>query len=337
MPESPDTESWNRLDDLFQRALDMAPGLRTQFLDEACKDDPALRRKLQAMIEAAARPADFLAASVESAARDLLTAKEPAPLQPGGAFDRYRIVCLVGAGGMGRVYRAKDTRLDRDVAIKTLAPDFIASPRGLQQFEQEARAASALNHPNILTIYEVGEFQGVRFIVSEFVDGPTLGAKLAGGPLDPAAAIDIAIQVASGLVAAHAAQIVHRDIKPENLVMRADGLVKIVDFGIAKLIEERGSLRVGAAAGRSGGGTRTGTIIGTARYMSPEQARGFSVDGRTDLFSLATVVYETIAGKPPFQGDTDSDVVAEILKTEPPPLTQAAACWAEWCCSRLRT
>jgi serine/threonine protein kinase len=323
MPELADPESWNRLEDLFQKALDMAPGQRTQFLDEACPDDSALRRKLQAMLQAATQPEDILAASIENAARGFLAPKEQRVLQPGSAFGPYEIVCLLGAGGMGRVYRARDSRLDRDVAIKTLAPEAIPEPRSLQLFEQEARAASALNHPNILTIYEVGEWEGVRYIVSEFVDGITLGKRIAEAPLDSAAALDIAIQVASGLVAAHAAQIVHRDIKPENLVVRADGLVKIVDFGIAKLSEDRRSARKPAAALSGVEDTRTGTIMGTAKYMSPEQARGLSVDGRTDIFSLAAVIYEMIAGHPPFQGETDSDVVAEILKTDPPPLKQA--------------
>ncbi len=320
MPEA-DPEKWRRLEDLFQLAADMAPDHRAKFLDQACHDDPGLRAKLEAMLNATRESSDFLGASVESTARDFLAPKDQA-LQPGTVIGRYEILSLLGAGGMGRVYRARDIRLDRDVAIKTLAPHVLVNPHSLRQFEQEARAASALNHPNILTIYEIGEFQGAPFIVSEFVDGANVGKQLAAGPLDAGKALDIAIQVASGLVAAHAAHIVHRDIKPENLVIRADGLVKIVDFGIAKLSEVRKS--IGAAApGSTVTGSRTGTIIGTAKYMSPEQARGQSVDGRTDVFSLGTVIYEMVAGKAPFQGDTDSDVVAEILKTEPPPLAEA--------------
>ena len=323
MPEAADPQSWKRLEDLFERALDMPAAQRAAFLDEACQDDASLRRKLQAMLEAATEPADFLSASVENAARNFLAPHVQKTLQPGSALGHYQIAWLVGAGGMGRVYKARDTRLDRDVAIKTLAPEVIANPRALEQFEQEARAASALNHPNILTIYDVGEFACERFIASEFVDGPTLSEKLSAGPLEVAAALDIAIQVASGLVAAHAAQIIHRDIKPQNLVLRADGLVKIVDFGIAKLSEERRTLRMAAAPESGRALSSTGVIIGTARYMSPEQARGQRVDGRTDIFSLAVVIYESIAGHAPFRGETDSDIVAEILKTDPPPLAQA--------------
>ena len=321
MPEPLDPQSWNRLDDLFQRAFDLPPERRGQLLDEACKDDPVLRRKVEAMLAVADEPADRLAASVESAARVLVAPPSSDSLAQGSVFGHYEIVSLVGSGGMGRVFRARDTRLDRDVAIKTLLPEAIRSSRGLHLFEQEARAASALNHPNILTIYEIGEFHGIRFIASEFVNGPTLASKLVSGRLDISQTLDIAIQTASGMVAAHAAGIVHRDIKPENLILRADGLVKIVDFGIAKLSEER-SAAIPVAAPASQAQTRPGTIIGTAKYMSPEQARGLIVDGRTDIFSLGTVIYETIAGRAPFEGDTDSDVLAEILKTEPPPIEQ---------------
>jgi len=322
MPQRDDPDRWARLEHLFQRAADMAPGLRDRFLDEACQGDAELRRELEAMLSASTEPGDLLSSSIEEAARDFLAPTDRETLQPESAIGPYRIICLLGAGGMGRVYKALDTRLEREVAIKTLAADAIGNARGIEQFEQEARAASALNHPNILTIYDVGEWQGRRFIVSELVEGPTLASKLAAGPLDVAAALDIAIQVASGLVAAHAAGIVHRDIKPENVLIRGDGLVKIVDFGIAKLSEARRPVAAGAGS-RATTGSRTGTIIGTAKYMSPEQARGLRVDARTDLFSLAVVIYETIAGRAPFEGDTDSDVVAAILMTEPPPLAEA--------------
>lgn len=326
MQEFENPDQWKRLEELFYQALEMPASARAQFLDDACGGDAGLRRKLQSMLDATSRPGDLLTPALETAARDLLTPRQPEVLQPGAGLGRYRIVSLLGEGGMGRVYRARDTRLDRDVAIKVLASGIIQSSRSLLNFEQEARTASALNHPNILTIHEVGELQGTRFIVSEFIDGPTLAKRLAAGPLDAAAALDVAIQVASGLVAAHAAGIVHRDIKPENLLLRGDGLIKIVDFGIAKLSEERRLMQKAATAVAHGGArTHTGTIIGTVRYMSPEQARGQNVDGRTDVFSLGTVIYEMVAGRAPFDGDTDSDVVAEILKTEPPPLGTAAS------------
>ncbi|HUA57308.1 MAG TPA: protein kinase [Verrucomicrobiae bacterium] len=323
MPESTDRQNWKRLDELFQRAADLPPAERRRFLDEACKGDSGIRQKIDAMLASLTDSSDVVAASVAGAARDFLDPEEHQALPAGKEFGHYRIVGEVGAGGMGRVYRAIDQLLDRDVAIKTLSPDVIRNRHVLRQFEEEARAASALNHPNILTIYEAGELDGRRFIASEFVNGPTLRLKLATGPLDVATALDIAIQVASGLVASHAAKIIHRDIKPENLIVRDDGLVKIVDFGIAKLSEER---RRNSTTGIRVPGTRANTgaqpIVGTARYMSPEQARGQNVDGRTDLFSLGTVIYEMCAGQAPFQGDTDSDVFAEILKTDPTPLRQ---------------
>jgi serine/threonine protein kinase len=271
MPDFDNPETWQRLEDLFHRAVELPPGDRARFLDEACQDDPGLRTRLEAMLEAEAQPADAITQQVGRAARDFLAPPPDLTLQPGTTLGPYRIVGLLGAGGMGRVYRARDTRLDRDVAIKTLAPEAVPNPRSLEFFEQEARAASALNHPNILTIYEIGEFRGARYIVSEFVDGKTLSARIGEGRLDIAAVLDIAIQVATGLVAAHAARIVHRDIKPENLLVRADGLVKIVDFGIAKLSEGRRMIRTAAAAGSPAARTRTGTIVGTAKYMSPSR------------------------------------------------------------------
>ncbi len=196
---------------------------------------------------------------------------------------------------MGRVYLAEDARLNRKVALKTVAPGVIHSPRALDRFEREARAASALNHPNILTIYEVGQFEGSQFIASEFIDGVTLRERLAAGKLEVDSVIDIAIQVTAGLSAAHAARIEHRDIKPENILLRKDGLVKIVDFGIAKLSRESTGETPRAASGSSV--TQPGVILGTARYMSPEQARGLPVDPRTDIFSLGAVLYEMLAGK----------------------------------------
>ena len=260
MPELDNPDEWKRLEELFYQALDMPAAERAQFLDDACGGEAGLRRKLRAMLEASSQSEDFLTPALETVARDLITPRIPNALQPGAGFGRYQIVSLLGEGGMGRVYRARDTRLDRDVAIKILALEIVPGVQSLRNFEQEARNASALNHPNILTIHEVGEQQGIRFIVSEFIDGPTLARKLAAGPLDAVAALDVAIQVASGLVAAHAAGIVHRDIKPENLLVRGDGLIKIVDFGIAKLSEERRRMQMSAAAPGEGAADRKSVV-----------------------------------------------------------------------------
>ena len=315
-------ESWKRLEDLFYRALEVDPGKRAPFLDEACGDDLDLRREVQSLLDAVPGSADFLSQPVENAARDLYKQAKAPALQPGRMFERYKIVDLAGAGGMGQVYLAEDSRLGRHVALKILPPEWIGDDRSLLRFEQEARAASALNHPNIVTIYEVGEFEATHFIAAEFIEGPTLRKRLAGCAMEIGAALDIAVQIAAGLVAAHEAGIVHRDVKPENILLRQDGLAKLVDFGIAKLSEESRARRKLPVSSGPVSHTRTGMKMGTTKYMSPEQARGFEVDGRTDIFSLGTVIYEMAAGKAPFEGETDSDVVAEILKTDPPRLDQ---------------
>lgn len=226
---------------------------------------------------------------------------------------------------MGRVYLAEDTRLGRKIALKTLSPEYVNDQDALRRFEQEARAASALNHPNIVTIHDIGQFEGIHFIACEFIEGATVRDKLRAGPVDPHSAIDIAAQVAAGLSAAHALGITHRDIKPENIIVREDGLVKVVDFGIAKLTETsmaRG--RRAAAQGSVAYTTDPGRVIGTAKYMSPEQARGGPIDGRSDIFSLGAVLYEMTAGRAPFEGETAGDLIAEILKTDPPALHQVA-------------
>src|ERR1700729_1539297 len=226
-------------------------------------------------------------------------------MAPGTKLEHYQILSMLGAGGMGEVYLAQDLRLGRKVALKMLLPELTRDERDLRRFEHEAQATSALNHPNILTIYEFGQADGLRFIVSEYIEGLTLRYKMASGRMELNTAIDVAIQIASALVAAHACGIVHRDIKPDNVIVRADGIVKVLDFGIAKL----GQRRVEETIHR-GGLTATssiselGTVMGTAKYMSPEQARGVAVDGRSDIFSLGSVIYELVTGRAAFVGET---------------------------------
>jgi serine/threonine protein kinase/Tfp pilus assembly protein PilF len=326
MPDFSKPEEWKRLEEVFYRALEVPVEDRARFLDEACGDDSALRQEVQSLLDATSQPPGFLASPIETAARAYCGGEAAMQLQPGRAFGNYQVISLLGAGGMGQVYLAEDTRLGRRVALKTLPPDVVGDLRDLHRFEQEARAASALNHPNILTIYEVGECEGVHFIASEFIEGPTLRQHLHEGSIGVRRAVDLAVQIVSGLTAAHAAGIVHRDIKPENILIRADGIAKIVDFGIAKLNGQQKPRRMlAAASGPSSPTTQTGMRLGTPRYMSPEQARGLAVDARTDIFSTGVVIYEMVAGKAPFEGATDSDVVAELLKTDPPPLDQVAA------------
>jgi eukaryotic-like serine/threonine-protein kinase len=234
---------------------------------------------------------------------------------------RYRILSRIGAGGMGEVYLAQDTTLDRRVALKILSEDLALDTERMRRFVQEAKSASALNHPNIITIYEIRNTDNRHFIASEFIDGETLHTRLNRGPMSLNAVLDAAIQIASALQAAHEANIIHRDIKPENVMIRPDGLIKLLDFGIAKVTEPITSWSHEAEIATTlRGGTSPGMIIGTAAYMSPEQARGKAIDTRTDIFSFGVLLYEMLTGKKPFEGETPMDVIGAILGSEPEPI-----------------
>ncbi len=239
----------------------------------------------------------------------------------GTRFNHYEILSPLGAGGMGEVYLAEDSRLHRKVALKLLPEEFTRQAERVRRFEQEARAASALNHPNILTIFEIGETNGAHFIATEFVDGQTLRERLKSGGLPVAAALELGVQIVSAISAAHEAGIIHRDIKPENVMLRRDGIVKVLDFGIAKLTEQRPDVVDNEAPTLAKVTTEPGTVMGTASYMSPEQARGQRVDARSDIFSLGVMLYEMVAGRPPFDGVNALDVIGAILNRAPAPLT----------------
>ncbi|MGH9857492.1 MAG: serine/threonine protein kinase, partial [Acidobacteriota bacterium] len=240
-------------------------------------------------------------------------------MEAGKTFLHFVVVRSVGKGGMGDVYLAEDQKLGRKVALKFLPQEFVQHEDRLRRFSQEARAASALNHPNILTIFEIGEADGHHFIASEFIEGETLHDRIAqDGALPIPQAIDIAIQIATALTAAHAAKITHRDLKPENIMIRKDGYVKVLDFGLAKQQQSANEPDQGSVfQTKTFAQTEPGTVLGTFPYMSPEQVRGLDLDSRTDLFSLGTVLYEMIAGRNPFDGATRSDVIASILQQEP--------------------
>ncbi len=242
------------------------------------------------------------------------------PLTAGSKLGSYEILGPLGAGGMGEVYRARDGKLGREAALKVLAEEYAQSRERLQRFEQEARAASALNHPNIVTIYEIGESGGTCYIAMEYVEGRTLRQLLDAGPLPLKKALGIAAQVADGLGKAHAAGIVHRDLKPENVMLTADGYAKILDFGLAKLAAGSGS--GSQAPTLAGPDTHPGTVMGTAGYMSPEQARGGAADFRSDQFSLGTVLYEMVTGKQPFRRESSAQTLAAIIEDEPRPVTE---------------
>ena len=246
-------------------------------------------------------------------------------ISTGSQVARYRILQKIGAGGMGEVYLAEDLSLGRKAAIKILPEQFTQDPERVRRFEQEARSASALNHPNIITIYEIGKHEGSHFIATEYIEGDTLRQRINARTLTLIDALEIAIQSASALQAAHNAGIAHRDIKPENIMLRPDGYVKLLDFGLAKLTEQNSTGELPAdleAQTKSLFETHPGMVIGTVAYMSPEQARGIRVDGRTDIFSLGIVLYEMISGRRPFTGATTSDMIAALLVSEPAGLTK---------------
>src|ERR1700733_14927622 len=233
----------------------------------------------------------------------------PSTLSPGARFGTYQILQRLGVGGMGEVYRAKDTRLEREVAIKTLSLDYGSQPDALSRFEQEARSACALNHPNIVTIYELGHVNGTRFIAMELVEGETLRSLLASGPIPFRKSVAIAAQVADGLAKAHEVGVVHRDLKPENLMVSRDGTAKVLDFGLAKLPK----LNRDPSSEATTSITEHGTVMGTAGYMSPEQATGVEVDFRSDQFSFGSVLYEMVTGSPTFRKKTYAENMAAIL------------------------
>ena len=221
---------------------------------------------------------------------------------------------------MGEVYLAKDTSLDRVVALKILPPEIASDQQRMQRFVQEAKSASSLNHPNILTIFEIGETDGAHFIATEFIDGVTLRQHMANRRVKLSEALDIAAQIAAALAAAHAVGIIHRDVKPENIMLRKDGYAKLLDFGLAKPTERQASLVDTEAQTQMLVNTSPGMVMGTVSYMSPEQARGYQLDARTDIWSLGCVLYEMVAGRVPFSGETTSDVIVAVLDREPPPL-----------------
>ena len=322
-------DRWQRLDELFHSALELDSEKRAAFLLEVCADDESLRRHVEALISAHDKAGSFIESpALEVEARELAGETMPGNIASGKIISHYEIISQLGSGGMGEVYLAQDLILNRQVALKLLPEYFTRDRDRLRRFQQEARTASSLSHPNIITTYEIGQVDDRHFIALEYIDGETLRQNFickprhsVGTALRMREALDIAIQTADALAAAHEAHIIHRDIKPENImVRRRDGYVKVLDFGLAKLTES--PLVNVEATTRALVQTSAGMVMGTANYMSPEQARGEKVDVRTDLWSLGVVLYEMVAGCVPFDRSTPSEVIALILEREPPPLHQ---------------
>jgi eukaryotic-like serine/threonine-protein kinase len=310
-------ERWKQIDQLFHSALQREPSQRAAFVAESCSGDESLQSEIEDLLASHEQSESFIETPAADVAAELLAVGQTG-LTVGQTVGPYKIIDLLGEGGMGEVYLAEDTRLPRKIALKILPPQFTIDAERVHRFEQEARTASALNHPNIVTIHEVGRVNGTQFIVTEFVDGQTLREYMAESQLSLHETLEVAIQVASALAAAHRAEIVHRDIKPENIMLRADGYVKVLDFGLAKLVEQ--SAVDTEAVTRKQVKTSPGIVIGTVQYMSPEQARAGEVDARTDIWALGVMLYEMVTGHLPFSGETASHVIVSVIEREPLPL-----------------
>jgi len=313
-------ERWHQIEHIFNAAFELRPDEREAYLKEACENDRQLFREVESLIASYEAPTYYL----EESAFDLglqIIGNEQEAFPVSGTVGKYKLLSVLGTGGMGEVFLAQDPRLGRKVALKLLPASLVDDASCVLRFQQEARAASNISHPNIAHIYEAGEADGHHYIAMEYVEGHTLRDEMARGPVKADEALGIAIQIASALKAAHAAGIIHRDIKPENIMLRRDGFVKVLDFGLAKATENWTQLfsdtEMSTIARLD---TTPGSILGTVLYMSPEQLRVQGVDARTDIWSLGVVLYEMVAGHTPFDWMTKSDTIASILDREPPPL-----------------
>ncbi|HKP38464.1 MAG TPA: kelch repeat-containing protein [Pyrinomonadaceae bacterium] len=323
-------DRWQELNQLFEAVIELEPRQRPDFIDTACSGDPVLREEIEALLRSDADGWSFLEEPALQLAAPFVSDEQP-QLAPGDQLGDYTIENLIGRGGMGEVYLAKDRVLNRRIALKVLPVEYTRDRDRLLRFQNEAQAASALNHPNILTIYQLGNIDGLQFIVTEFVEGVTIRELLTRQTLDLKQVLDVAIQISSALAAAHKAGIVHRDIKPENIMLRPDGYVKVLDFGLAKLSEpaaaEGGDGLDPAVASHAN--ISSALLMGTVRYMSPEQARGVRVDARSDVFSLGVMLYEMIAGRVPFEDDDITRLIESILHKQPASLDRVSEAPAE--------
>lgn len=301
-------EEWEKVSQLYHAASELEGDARSAYLAQHCDGDDALRREVESLLAAEAEAGDFISSPVAGAfASDLMKMDGPAP---GDMLGHYRILSRLGSGGMGEVFLAEDTKLDRKVALKTLSAVFDGDESFLRRFQIEARAAANLNHPNIATVYSVEEQDGRPFIAMEYIDGVTLDARVPPGGVDPDTFVRWFVPLADALSHAHSRGVVHRDIKPGNIMITSDGVAKILDFGLAFFSPT-------AARQNADDITRPGQILGTPSYMSPEQATGKDIDHRSDIFSLGVVMYESLTGRKPFTGDSNAEIVSNLLKSEP--------------------
>jgi serine/threonine protein kinase len=330
-------DRWRELEAIFQAAIEQPQDLRLSFISESCGDDEFLRTEAERLVKSFEEASDFIEKPAllnrleASGQADRITNFNArvtgglsrdwqAGLAVGRKIHQYELLSLLGAGGMGEVYLARDGQLDRQVALKLLPPHFTSDAAHVRRFKREARAASSLNHPNIITIHEIGEVDDTHFIATEFIEGQTLREKMRGAMLELSEVVELTLQIASALSAAHSAGIVHRDIKPENIMVRPDGLVKVLDFGLAHPLEREGSSQGSGRPTALDGRTDAGTLMGTTDYLSPEQVRAVEIDHRTDIFGLGVVLYEMVAGRRPFTGSSVAATFDAILNDAPPPI-----------------
>jgi serine/threonine protein kinase len=323
-------QRWRQIERLCHDALDREPGARGAFLDEACAGDADLRREVDSLLAQQSAARDFLERpaaqhSARVASRREGVVQEPqaagGPLAPGAQLGPYEITALIGEGGMGDVYRARDTRLDRTVAIKVLPPAFAADPERRARLEREAKTIAGLNHPHVCTLHDVGDHEGSMFLVMEHVVGESLAERLRQGPLPIETAVTVATEIADGLAAAHRQGVIHRDLKPANVMVTPEGHAKVLDFGVAKHLgapphAEAEAVTVSAAS-EEPSFTQHGVVVGTVSYLSPEQVEGKPLDARSDIFAFGAVLYELLTGRRPFHGDSPLATMSSILRDTP--------------------
>ena len=314
-------ERWQQINQLYQSALELEASGRTEFLNQASAGDEELRQEVESLLASHEQAKSFIETPALEVAAQVIAEKQQAQSMVGREIGSYKVLALLGKGGMGEVYRAKDTRLGREVAVKILPAAFTSDADRLHRFEQEARAAGRLNHPNVLAVYDVGTYEGSPYIVSELLEGETLRDRMKGTALPPRRAMEYGLQIARGLAAAHEKGIVHRDLKPENIFVTKDGRLKILDFGLAKLLPQLNTA-VDSDLSTQMLKTGPGIVMGTMGYMSPEQVRGEAADHRSDLFTFGAILYEMLSGQRAFQGKSAIESMSAILKEEPPELSK---------------